>query len=514
MTAVAAGPAALPCRSRGAPGRRRAARWLAALLLVAVALVPGAGAQETRVLRVGSKTFAESYVLAEIAAQLLESAGFTVRRQPGLGGTLVAYESLRTGELDLYPEYTGTLVRAVLKRPGIGVEALQAALAEQGLALRAELGFRNSYALAIREELAAARGIARISDLARHPDLRLGFSLEFLSRGDGWPALRALYGLPQEAEGMEHALAYRALGSGALDVTDAYTTDGEVDLYPLRLLEDDRGLFPDYSAWLLTRADLDPEAARVLARLSGRIDEAAMRAMNRRVVDDGEDPAAVAAAFLRRSALVSEATAPRRGNRILHNTLVHLKLTGLALGLGCLLAIPLALALARFPRVSRGLQYAAGLVQTIPALALLALLIPLFGLGEVTAVTALFLYSLLPIVRNTLTGMLTIDPLLREVAQSLGLTPLQQLWRIELPLALPTIVAGIKTAAIISIGTATLAAFVGAGGLGEPIITGLTLTDNRLILEGAIPAALLAIAAELLFELLERALLPAHLRRR
>ena len=482
-------------------------------LLLAVCLA-GRSASAARELTVGSKAFTESYLLAEISGQLLEAHGFRVTRKLGLGGTLIAYEALRSGDIDLYPEYTGTLALAVLKRPGLSGEALGRALDAEGLALGVDLGFSNSYALAIRDLLAEERGINSISDLAAQPGLRLGFSLEFLNRGDGWPALQRLYGLPQQPSGLEHALAYRALGSGSLDVTDAYTTDGELDLYPLRLLEDDRGLFPDYSAWLLTQRDPDPEVAAVLALLHERIDEAAMRAMNRRVVNDGVEPAQVAADFLRQAGLSEGVSHTARRSNILQNTLVHLKLTGLALGLGCLLAIPLALLLARYRRISRALQYASGLIQTVPALALLALLIPLLGLGEATAVTALFLYSLLPIVRNTLTGMLTIDPLLKEVAQSLGLTPLQQLWRVELPLALPMIVAGIKTAAVISIGTATLAAFVGAGGLGEPIITGLTLTDNRLILEGAVPAAVLAICAELSFELLERAVLPAHLRDR
>jgi osmoprotectant transport system permease protein len=172
----------------------------------------------------------------------------------------------------------------------------------------------------------------------------------------------------------------------------------------------------------------------------------------------------------------------------------------------------LALLLSRHDRLARGLLYVTGLVQTIPALALLALLIPLVGLGELPAILALFLYSLLPIVRNTLSGLFSVDPLLRQVATGMGMTDWQRIWHIELPLAMPTLLAGIKTAAIISIGTATLAAFVGAGGLGEPIITGLNLNDNSLILEGAVPAALLAIMAELIFEVIERRLVPAHLR--
>lgn len=464
--------------------------------------------------RIGSKTFTESYVIAEVAAQLLESRGVPVERKVGLGGTLIAYEALRQGSVDVYPEYTGTLTETVLNTPGIGLQELHAALALQGLELAVMLGFNNSYAIALDAEQAAAYNISSISDLAAYPQIRLSFSHEFLSRGDGWPALQAAYNLPQRPGGIEHALAYGAVVSGALDGTDVYTTDGELDAHALSLLHDDKGFFPDYSAALLMRADLPARARAILGELDGRIDAGSMRNMNRRVAQGGESPAVVAADFLVSAGLVErqKLTLPGRAERVLGYTLVHLKLTALALLFACLVAVPLALALAPKPSLARGFLYVTGLLQTIPALALLALLIPLVGLGQVPAIIALFLYSLLPIVRNTLTGLFAVDPLLKQVAAGLGLTRTQQLLRIELPLAAPTILAGIKTAAVISIGTATLAAFVGAGGLGEPIITGLTLNDHQRILEGAIPAACLAIAVELLFELIERVVIPAHLR--
>lgn len=478
-----------------------------------LAFIPSAHSAAEHV-TVASKAFSESYVLGEIVAQLLEAEGFSVERKLGLGGTLIAFGALREGEVDVYPEYSGTLIQAILNEPGMTRAGLDAALAERGLVFRVPLGFNNSYAMAVTEELARARGLAKVSDLAAQADLSFGFSHEFLNRADGWPALKMTYSLPQDASGIEHALAYRALESGHLNVTDAYTTDGELDFYALRLLEDDRNFFPIYDAGLLTRDDMPAPVAAVLMRLARRLDEGTMRALNRRVASDGEEPARVAADYLLETGLVSAAEVAEVGGyeRILRNTLVHLKLTSIALLMGCLVAVPLALLVARHHRVASSLLYVTGLVQTVPSLALLALLIPLVGLGQVPAIIALFLYSLLPIVRNTLTGLFNVDPLLKEVAVSMGLTPAQQLRKVELPLAIPTILAGIKTAAIISIGTATLAAFVGAGGLGEPIITGLTLNDHALILEGAIPAALLAVVVELLFELIERATVPAHLR--
>lgn len=487
-------------------------RLLAAALLLAA--WSSHGVAEGGPVRIGSKTFTESYILGEIAAQLLEGHGVAVERQLGLGGTLIAFEALRAGAIDLYPEYTGTLTRTVLHAPGLDDDALAARLGTEGLVMRVQLGFDNSYAIALARDTAARRKIERISDLAAHPDLRAGFSHEFLNRGDGWPALSATYRLPQQPTGLEHALAYDALENGSLDVTDAYTTDGELAVRDFRLLADDRQFFPGYSAVLLTRTDFPVAASRVLSRLEQSLDEATMQHLNYRVAQEGLRPGEVAAAFLRDSGLLATAAfeQPSRARRILDHTLVHLRLTGLALLLACAVAIPLALLLSRHEKPARGLLYITGLVQTIPALALLALLIPLVGLGELPAVLALFLYSLLPIVRNTLTGLFSIDPLLRQVATGMGLTYWQRIRRIELPLAMPTLLAGVKTAAIISIGTATLAAFVGAGGLGEPIITGLNLNDHSLILEGAIPAAMLAIAVELAFEAAERVLVPAHLR--
>lgn len=465
-------------------------------------------------LRVASKTFTESYVLAEIVAQLLESRGFSVERELGLGGTLVAFEALNAGSIDVYPEYTGTLAQAVLGTPGLTRIELQTGLQSRGLQMPVMLGFNNSYALALREDIAKARDITTIGELSSHPDLRAAFSHEFLNRADGWGALRMHYGLNQQAVGIEHALAYDALEQGRAELTEAYTTDGELQGRALRLLRDDRSFFPEYQAVLLARSDLPVAAADVLSLLDNALDDETMRQLNYRVAVSGESAGAVAASFLRASGLSASAvyTESSAFARIARNTATHLKLTGIALLLGCLVAIPGALILSRFAGIAKSLLYLTGLIQTIPALALLALLIPLVGLGEMAAILALFLYSLLPIVRNTLAGLFSVDPLLKQVATGMGLTPMQRLRFVELPLATPTILAGVKTATIVSIGTATLAAFVGAGGLGDPIITGLNLNNHRLILEGAIPAALLAVVAELLFELIERLAIPAHLR--
>lgn len=467
---------------------------------------------QTPTVSIGSKAFNESHILAEIAAQLLEANDVVVERKLGLGGTLIAYTALQNNEIDLYPEYSGTISQVILKKPTQGFNTINSELATIELQLLEPLGFNNSYAIAIHNSVAKQNNIRTLSELASHPDLKVGVSLEFLNREDGWPALSKAYNLNHDVIGLEHALAYRAIENYEINATDAYTTDGDIDAYPIILLEDDQQFFPLYLAGYLTHTDLPDEVTGILNQLAGQIDEKTMRAMNAQVSLEKRNPADVAAEFLQSRGFITEVkNQPSTVKFIFEHTLTHIQLTAAALIMAALIALPLGIALSRIDSAAKISLYVTGLFQTIPALALLALLIPFTGLGKFTAIVALFLYSLLPILRNTLTGILTVEPQLKQVAAGIGLNQMQQLTRIELPLAAPTIIAGIKTAAIISIGTATLAAFVGAGGLGEPIITGLTLNNYALILQGAIPAAIFALLVELLFERIEARYTPKHL---
>jgi osmoprotectant transport system permease protein len=470
-------------------------KWLALFLACACT----AQAQET--VRVGSKRFTESYILGEILARATGG-----EYKPGLGNTGIVVAALKAGVIDVYPEYTGTIAAEIARLPGRPtLEELNRALAPQGLAAGIPLGFNNAYALALRDRPA----VRTLSDLARHPELRLGLSQEFLGRADGWPGLRKAYGLPQRPIGLDHGLAYEALAAGRIDVIDVYSTDAKIARYQLRILQDDRGYFPRYDAVLLYRADLPqraPEAFQSLKRLEGRIDEALMIRMNAAAELEGKTFAQAAALFTGQ-----QSTEKRRllgtlfGADFWRLTREHLLLVGASLAASVAVGVPLGIAAARLPSAAQLILAAVGVIQTIPSLALFAFLIALLGtIGVVPALVALFLYGLLPIVRNTHAGLAATGQGMRQAAMALGLEPAQRLRLIELPLAAPSILAGIKTSAVINVGTATIAAFVGAGGYGERIASGLALNDSTTLLAGAIPAAALALLVQGAFEWGER----------
>ena len=469
------------------------------------------------VIRVGAKHFNEGYILSEMIALLLEDGGFAVERRFNLGGTTVAFEALRTGAIDVYPEYTGTLTAEIMGDPSLSGQAMHTALAQRfAMRISAPYGFNNTYALVMDRRRAETLSITKISDLKQHTGLAVGMSYEFLKRKDGWDNLANAYGLTAKATGLEHGLAYTALRDGKIDVTDAYSTDGEIDRYRLQLLIDNLSFFPDYRAVSLYRNTLPDRAARILDKLTGAIDEKAMQTMNAEALFHQRTHRQIASDFLVRKGLLKPAKQETQtmGSDIFSHVLAHLKLTFLSLLAAVIVALPLGIALYRAPALARVMLYFTGILQTIPSIALLALMIPLLGIGILPAVVALFLYALLPILRNTLVGLETVDPQLKKVAKGLGMSHWQRLRYVELPLSVPAILTGIRTAAVINVGTATLAAFIGAGGLGEFIVTGLALNNTTLILQGAIPAAILAVVIELIFELIEKRLVPKHLRER
>lgn len=493
------------------------------LFLVLLAVIPR-GARQLGV-RVGSKKFTESVILGEILTQLVRGSGVTVTHLEELGGTRIVYDALVRGEIDLYPEYTGTLEQEIFSEQAIEDSAdLRNHLQKQGIRMSKPLGFNNSYALAVRRDTAEQLHLQQISDLAAHPELELGCSNEFLDRDDGWKNLRKAYGLPQQAVGLDHDLAYRQLEAGTIDVTDVYTTDARLAELDLVLLEDDYNFFPRYDAVVLYRAKLEeasPDVVQQIKRLENQISADDMLHLNARV-ESGEvrEPQAAAEFLRRKFSLDSHVADVSVAKQIWQRTVEHCDLVRRSLIPAIFVAIPLGVVSAKLPRVGHFILGVVGIVQTIPALALLVLLIApvaylglgTLGTGSATAVIALFLYSLLPIVRNTATGISAISPEYRESALALGLSPMFRLFHVEFPLASPAILAGIKTAAVLNVGFATLGALVGARGYGQPILTGIRLNDTGLILQGAVPAACLAIALQVLFEFAERWFVPAGLR--
>ena len=465
----------------------------------------------------GSKRFTESYILAEVVVRAAGGPGHAIHR-PGLGNTAILHSALRTGAIDVYPEYSGTIAREILKLEGNpSLQELNDALASQGLAVSVPIGFNNSYAIGVRKNMAVELKLERIGDLVKHPDLRFGLSHEFLGRKDGWIGLSQAYSLQRfRPIGLDHGLAYESLAAGRIDVIDVYSTDAKILRYGIHVLADDRGYFPRYDAVLLHRSDIAtrfPRQWEGVTALAGRIDAARMTQLNAASEVEGRTFADAAATFFDTDAKSTPVergfTAAMFGPDFGRLTAQHLLLVFGPVVVSVLIGIPLGIAAARVPRLSQPVFAFAGLVQTIPSLALLAFLVAALGsIGIVPAVIALFLYGLLPIVRNTHTGLLSVSRGLLQAATALGLSQRHRLWSVELPLAAPAILAGIKTSAVINVGTATIAAFVGAGGYGERIATGLALNDSMQLLAGAVPAALLAILIQSALDLVERYALP------
>ncbi len=512
-------------------GKQETFRRLLLFSCVPAFLIFLSGSLPAKPVVIGSKKFTESYVLGEIAKRSLIEAGISAEHRQGMGGTIILWEALRSGQIDAYPEYTGTITQEILKRGDeLTFEQIANELGKAGIGMTEQLGFNNTYALVMLRSRAEKLGLRTISDLKNHPELKFGLTHEFLDRQDGWRPLAQDYQLnPRSVIGIDHALGYAALANGSIDVKDAYSTDAKISENDLVVLEDDHHFFPQYKAVLLFRYALPTPTITVLRKLEGTIDEAKMVRLNAEAERTKNYTRAAGLYFesattstrLRQgygAASNATSTTWTAGENFSHKlarwTLRHLELAGFSLLLSVLVGIPLGIWASRGGAVGHVILGFAGVVQTIPSLALLALLVPLpfFGISVRTAIAALFLYGLLPIVRNTATGLQDIPRALRESAIALGLSPAARLWQVHLPMASRSILGGIKTSAVINVGTATLAALIGAGGLGEPILSGLNLNDHATILQGAIPAAVLALLVQSLFDLLDRVLIPKGLR--
>lgn len=498
--------------------------WIIGAFFV-IALALPYSSQESQ-LTVGSKKFTESVLLGEILRLAASEQGAETAHYRELGGTTLVFQALVNGEVDIYPEYTGTISEEILKLENIPADQQLATMLEkQGIKISRPLGFNNTYAIGMLKERAQNLGIKKISDLKRYPDLAFGFSNEFLQREDGWLGLAKIYDLPQRnVTGLDQDLAYRQLLVSAIDCMDVYSTDAKIVQNEIVVLDDDLNYFPRYDAVLLYRQALEESHGKVIdawLRLENSINEQTMVALNAAVELEGKPESQVAAEFLQ-SRFSIEIFEPQQSQagRIGATTVQHIELVRRSLFPAILCAIPLGVVATKYRIAGRIILAVVSIFQTIPSLALLVMLIPLMallgfrsvGLGSTSAIIALFLYSLLPIVRNTYSGLTGISMAHLEAARGLGLTDWQRLFAIELPLSAGSILAGIKTAAVMNVGFATLGALIGAGGYGQPILSGIRLNDTALILEGALPAAGMALLVQYGFDIVERFVVSRGLR--
>lgn len=476
---------------------------------------------------VGSKSFTEGYILSELVSQLIEfRTKHTVKRQFGLGGTGIVYRALESGAIDIYVEYTGTLSDNIFHKPELNSwEKLKIEAENKDLLMSKPLGFNNTYALAVSKDFARNHNIKKISDLKDIQEstmIRTVFGHEFMLRRDGYPTLQRKYGLQfPKIQSMEHNLAYKAIETGQADLIDVYSTDARIEGLGLVLLQDDLKVFPNYEPVILSRRSLfseHPEVWGALVELEGKMTNALMISLNKQVELDRRPLSLVASDYLMSAKLVDrvEEIKEQEINKIrdllIQSSREHLFLVLVSLIAAVVVGIPLGFVCYYSKLLAPPIMAFSGGIQTIPSLALLCFMIPVFGIGIMTALVALIVYALLPVILNTLIGLRSIDNKLIETAEALGLTPWQRIRLIELPLASRSILAGVKTSALITIGTATLAALIGSGGYGSLIITGLTTNDMNMILLGAIPASLMAFGFQLLFACLNRLLIPRGLR--
>ena len=264
--------------------------------------------------RVGSKNFTEQFIVAEIYAQALEAAGIKVERKVNLGGTLIAHKALEEKQIDLYPEYTGTILLAVLKQPVMTdpkavYDKVKAEYAAKGLVVLNQAPLNNTYNMVVRPETAAQYKLEPLSDLARvAKELKLGAGPEFRDRADGLPGLKATYGIEfKEDLQMAIGLRYQALSGKQIDVVNGYATDGMISALKLKRLKDDKNLWPPYFLVPVVRKealDANPQIAEVLNRVDALLDEPTMAAMNYQVDGEKEEPKNVARGFLKAKGIV------------------------------------------------------------------------------------------------------------------------------------------------------------------------------------------------------------------
>ncbi len=466
------------------------------------------------VIRIGGKVFTEQNILVDLIKIYLEDKGYKTQTQKNLGGTFVAYEALKTGNLDLYVEYSGTSYHTIFKQEKIISENdtylwLKERFKKENIYLFQDLGFSNSYALITVQN----QNYQTMKDLVKDsPNLTIGFEHEFLSRPDGFSNMLKAYDYNfKNPKTMNVGLMYEALKTKQLDVGIGYSTDGRNKAFNLKILEDNLDFFPKYKAAILAKTSVLQNHKNLeseLMALSGLITATDMIQMNYEVDALKKSSNLVAKNFLISKGLIAYSSLKLSHNflglsypeiiLIKNKLLEHIEICFIALCFSILIGFSLGVLAFEFKPLKPLVFSFVNLLQTLPSLALFGFLIPFMGIGFWPAMIALILYSILPLVHNVYIGLSEIDLDIIESCQAIGMTKLQILLQVRIPIAMPTLGAGLRTCTAIIIGTATVAAFIGAGGLGELIFQGISSLNHRMILLGAVPAALLALLADTL----------------
>ncbi|MCZ0932030.1 MAG: ABC transporter permease subunit, partial [Oligoflexia bacterium] len=352
---------------------------------------------------------------------------------------------------------------------------------------------------------------------------------EFVERKDGFSNFVKKYQLGFQKDKiwtMNQGLMYSALKNKKMDMIMAYSTDGRIKAFDLKTLKDDKHFFPAYEVAYLTRSSLltqYPKIKKAFKDLEGNITEKEMIFLNNQVDQLKYDSSQTARNFLIKKNLLEDNIQNLKQQSWLDYYISkkdyffkifyeHLLLIFVSLFFALLTAIPIGLWASYSVRVEKIVFLIVNTLQTVPSLALLALFIPFLGIGFLPAVVTLFIYSLLPVIRNTFEGIKNIDRVFISAGAGIGLNSRQILRYVQIPLALPMILAGVRTSAVIVVGTATLAAFIGAGGLGDPIFRGIATLNSKLIFLGAVPACLLAVFIDRLLAFLEVVIIPKGLK--
>ncbi len=452
-------------------------------LIISLVLAFSLFAKAAPVIMVGSKPNTESKIIAEMIALALETTGEAqVERKFGLGETPIILEHLKAGKIDIYPEYSGNIGDLLISASwDKTLGKIRGALAGHKIVTSGTLGFNRTSTLAVKKDNTRFKDINTISDLKKLSGFKGGFTYKFLRSGRGLFPLMKDYGITQKkVRKMSKKRMIETINSGEVEIIEMASTDPALLKYNLKTLKDDRGFLPKYLAFMLTKKDFPtkyPASWKILHDvLVGRITEADMARMNAQVELEGKSYSAIAAGFLKKAGVNTNFS---MWKQIYPKLLTHIQLVIIPLLLSTIFGVFLVVMAAKNKVFEKLVTLMNRFYKPIPFLVFLCILIPFLGTGKTPVYMTLFIFGIFPIVKYSFPN-----------------------WSIH------NILSGVKNTAFINVGMATIAAYVGAGGLGDLIISGLSGNDKNMILMGVIPAIILGVLIHLLIELSDKYMSP------